>query len=164
MSRRAASSMPVSSVTEMTRGLMMSRATFPFLEKTSVSETMPTTWPSLATTGAPVIRLAISVDAISSTGVSSRNEMTFLVITSLTGIIAGSRRAEQCSHGLEVGVAAAEDQTRAPAGQLAGQVGGEWKRAGRPERRMEAWPRDLDGRAGLGFRHGDDLVHPPVNE
>ena len=83
----AASSIPVSSVTEMTRGLMISRAVFPFFEKTSVSETMPTTWPSLATTGAPVIRFDVSVLAISSTGVSSRNVITFRVITSLTGII-----------------------------------------------------------------------------
>ena len=78
--------MPVSSVTEMTRGLMMSRAVLPRLEKTSVSETMPTTWPSAASTGAPVIRFELRVLAISSTGVSSRNVITFRVITSLTGI------------------------------------------------------------------------------
>ena len=84
---RAASSMPVSSVTETTRGLMISRAVLPFLEKTSVSETIPTTWPSFPITGAPVMRLAMSVAAISSIGVSSRNVITFRVITSLTGIM-----------------------------------------------------------------------------
>ena len=39
------------------------------------------------TTGAPVMCLERSVFATSSTGVSSRNEITFRVITSLTGII-----------------------------------------------------------------------------
>jgi len=41
--RRAASSMPVSSLTVITCELMMSRANFPFLEKTSTSETIPVT-------------------------------------------------------------------------------------------------------------------------
>ena len=52
-----------------------------------VSETIPTTCPSLATTGAPVMRLEERVEAISSTGVSSRKVITLRVITSLTGII-----------------------------------------------------------------------------
>ncbi len=59
----------------------------PFFENTSVSEMMPTTWPSPVTTGAPVIRLDASVIAISSSGVSSWNVITFRVITSFTGII-----------------------------------------------------------------------------
>src|SRR5467141_1271347 len=59
----------------------------PFLVKTSTSETMPTTSPSAASTGAPVIRLLVSVCAISSTGVSSLKVMTLRVITSLTGIM-----------------------------------------------------------------------------
>ncbi len=81
--------MPVSSLTVMTCELMMSRATFPFFEKTSISETMPVTCPSLPITGAPVMRLDASVVAISSRGVSSRNVITFRVMTSLTGIMVG---------------------------------------------------------------------------
>jgi len=42
------------------------------------------------TTGARVIRLESSVAATSSSGVSSRNVITFRVITSLTGIHSGS--------------------------------------------------------------------------
>src|SRR5205807_9434181 len=51
-----------------------------------------------------------------------------------------------------------------PARELAGQVGGEWKRTGRLERQVNARPRDLDGGADLVLRHGDDLVHKPVTE
>ena len=42
-SNLAASSMPVSGLTVITCWLMMSRATLPFLENTSVSDTIPTT-------------------------------------------------------------------------------------------------------------------------
>ena len=77
----------MSSVTEITCVLMMSRASLPFLVMTSISETIPTTMPSAPITGAPVMRLELSVWATSSTGVSSRKVITFRVITSLTGIM-----------------------------------------------------------------------------
>src|SRR5205823_10881101 len=107
--------------------------------------------------------LLVRMLAISSTGVSSRNVITFRVMTSLTGINAGSL-FEECSHRLQIGVAPAQDQPGPPLRQLAGKMSRQRQRSGGFERQMEPRPGDLNGAGDLFFGHGDDLVHQSLGE